>query len=68
MDERLFLLILGRMNANLSERWRKMDVQKAGLTHRDESATLEMVRAQGGIVGWTATSAQLLQALPEWRA
>ena len=30
MDEPLFFLILSRMNANLSERWRKMDVQKAG--------------------------------------
>ena len=59
MDERLFLLILGRMNSNLSERWRKMDVQKAGLTHRDESATLEMVRAGYAgalqmIDGWAA--------------
>jgi len=45
MDEPLFFLILSRMNANLSERWRKMDVQKAGLTRRDETQTLEMVRA-----------------------
>jgi nicotinamidase-related amidase len=29
-----------------------------------KAATLEMVRAQGGIVGWTATSAALL---PCWR-
>ncbi|MDE2604410.1 MAG: cysteine hydrolase [Burkholderiales bacterium] len=28
-----------------------------------KAATLDMVRAQGAIVGWTATSAQLLQAL-----
>jgi nicotinamidase-related amidase len=28
-----------------------------------KAAALEMVRAQGGIVGWTATSAQLLAAL-----
>lgn len=28
-----------------------------------KAATLEMVRAQGAIVGWTATSAQLLHAL-----
>ena len=28
-----------------------------------KAATLEMVRAQGGIVGWTATSAQLAAAL-----
>ncbi len=45
MDEPLFFLILTRMNANLGERWRKMDVQKAGLTRRDETQTLEMVRA-----------------------
>jgi nicotinamidase-related amidase len=32
---------------------------------RFKAATLDMVRAQGGIVGWTATSAQLLQALAE---
>lgn len=29
-----------------------------------KAATLEMVRAQGGIVGWTATSAELLGVLP----
>jgi nicotinamidase-related amidase len=28
-------------------------------------ATLEMIRAQGGIVGWTATSAQVLAELPK---
>jgi nicotinamidase-related amidase len=31
-----------------------------------KQATLEMVRAQGGIVGWTATSANVLEALSEW--
>lgn len=31
---------------------------------RFKAATLDMLRAQGAIVGWTATSAQLLQALP----
>lgn len=45
MDEPLFFLILSRMNANLSERWRKMDVQRAGITRRDEAQTLDMVRA-----------------------
>ena len=45
MDEQLFFLILSRMHANLTERWRKMDVQKAGLTRRNETQTLEMVRA-----------------------
>ena len=28
-----------------------------------KQATLEMVRAQGGIVGWTATADQVLAAL-----
>ncbi len=59
MDEPLFFLIISRMNANLSERWRKMDVQKAGLTRRDETQTLEMVRggyrgALAMIDGWLA--------------
>lgn len=30
-----------------------------------KKATLDMVRAQGGIVGWTATTAQVLEALSE---
>jgi quercetin dioxygenase-like cupin family protein len=29
-----------------------------------KQATLEMIRAQGAIVGWTATAAQVIQALP----
>jgi nicotinamidase-related amidase len=33
-----------------------------------KQATLEMVRAQGGIVGWTATSADVLEAFREWTA
>jgi|GEM_PF-385982 len=45
MNEELFFLILSRMHANLTERWRKMDVQKAGLTRRNETQTLEMVHA-----------------------
>lgn len=57
MDESVFFLILSRMNANLSERWRKMEVQRAGLTRRDETQTLEMVRngykgALSMIDGW----------------
>jgi nicotinamidase-related amidase len=28
-----------------------------------KAATIEMVRAQGGIVGWTATSGQVIAAL-----
>ena len=45
MEESLFFLIVSKMNANLTERWRKMEVQRAGLTRRDETQTLEMVRA-----------------------
>lgn len=33
-----------------------------------KQATLEMVRAQGGIVGWTATAAQVLDGLHQWQA
>ncbi len=32
-----------------------------------KQATLEMVRAQSGIVGWTATAAQVLQGLEQWK-
>ena len=44
MDEPLFFLIVSRMSSNLGDRWRKMDVQNAGLTRRDETQTLELVR------------------------
>jgi len=33
-----------------------------------KQATLEMVRAQGGIVGWTATSTEVLTGLRQWRS
>lgn len=45
MEEPLFFLILSRMSKNLGERWRKMDVQTAGMTQRDEQQTLDLVRA-----------------------
>jgi biuret amidohydrolase len=32
-----------------------------------KQATLEMVRAQGGIVGWTATSQQVLDGFAHWQ-
>lgn len=44
MDEPVFVVIVARMNANLGERWRKMDVQQRNLTRRDEVETVEMVR------------------------
>ncbi len=68
MDEPLFFLILSRMSSNLGERWRKMDVQKASLTRRDETQTLELVR--GGyatalklIDGWLAGHPDSARAL-----
>ena len=33
-----------------------------------KQATLDMVRAQGGIVGWTATAHQVLAGLAQWQA
>lgn len=59
MDEKLFFLILSKMNSNLGERWRKMDVQRAGLTRRDETQTLGMVRD-----GYT----NALQMIERWLA
>ena len=32
-----------------------------------KQATLEMVRAQGGIVGWTATAQQVMTGIESWR-
>lgn len=32
-----------------------------------KQSTLEMVRAQGGIVGWTAPTANVLEALEQWQ-
>lgn len=33
-----------------------------------KQSTLQMVRAQGGIVGWTAPTANILQALSAWKS
>ena len=33
-----------------------------------KQATLEMIRAQGAIVGWTATAADVLRALEQYQA
>jgi len=32
-----------------------------------KQATLEMICAQGGIIGWTATAAKVLQGLENWQ-
>ncbi|MDB6140017.1 MAG: hypothetical protein JWO94_3089, partial [Verrucomicrobiaceae bacterium] len=68
MDEPLFFLILSRMNANLGDRWRKMDTQKAGMTRRDETQTLNLVRdgydnALQLINGWLAGHGDSSRAL-----
>ncbi|MGY8644227.1 MAG: hypothetical protein ACKVJU_24425 [Verrucomicrobiales bacterium] len=59
MDEPLFFLILSQMSGNLGERWRTMDVQKSGMTQRDETETLEMVREGYGTA---------LKLIDEWAA
>jgi hypothetical protein len=68
MDEPLFFLILSRMSKNLGERWRKMDVQTAGMTQRDETQTLDLVRegydtALKLIDGWIAGHGDSSRAL-----
>ncbi|WP_174770038.1 hypothetical protein [Brevifollis gellanilyticus] len=68
MDEPVFSLILSRMNSNLGERWRKMDVQRSGMTQRDETETLEMVRSGYStalqlIDGWLAGHPESWRAL-----
>ena len=68
MDEPLFFLIISRMSKNLGERWRKMDVQKAGMTQRDETQTLDLVRDGYGtalkmIDGWLAGHGDSSRAL-----
>ncbi|WP_009632802.1 cysteine hydrolase family protein [Synechocystis sp. PCC 7509] len=32
-----------------------------------KQSTLEMIRAQGGIIGWTATAAEVLEGLASWQ-
>lgn len=68
MDEPLFFLIISRMSKNLGERWRKMDVQKAGMTQRNEAQTLDLVRDGYGtalklIDGWIAGHGDSSRAL-----
>lgn len=43
MDETVFFMLTARMHTNLSDRWRKADLQKASLTRRTEQQTLAMV-------------------------
>ncbi|GBL26501.1 hypothetical protein EMGBS8_04490, partial [Verrucomicrobiota bacterium] len=44
MDEEVFFLLTARMHANLSDRWRRQDLQRNMLTRRTEQQTYEMVQ------------------------
>lgn len=59
MDEQLFFLLAQKMHANLGDRWRRADVQRGGLTRRNEAQTYAMVLA-----GY----ASLLKLIDEWQA
>ena len=59
MSEGLVLQMMNRMAESLGGRWRNIEMQKANLTRRDESHTLEMVRN-----GYTAA----LQIADQWLA
>ncbi len=59
MDEQLFFLLAQKMHANLGDRWRRADVQRSGLTRRNEAQTYEMA---------SAGYASLLKLIDEWQA
>lgn len=59
LSEQVFFLIAQRMQANLSDRWRKPETQRAGLTRRTDAQTYEMVAA-----GY----AQTLRMVDQWLA
>ncbi len=59
MDEQLFFLLAQKMHANLGDRWRRADVQRSGLTRRNEAQTYAM--AAGGY-------ASLLKLIDGWQA
>ena len=44
MDEQVFFLLTARMHTNLSERWRRPDLQRSMLTRRTDQQTYEMVQ------------------------
>ena len=44
MDEQVFFLLTARMHANLSDRWRKPELQRSSLTRRTDQQTYEMVQ------------------------
>jgi hypothetical protein len=59
MDEQVFFLLAQKMHANLGDRWRRADVQRSGLTRRNEAQTYAMA-ADG--------YASLLKLIDEWQA
>jgi hypothetical protein len=59
LSEQVFFLITQRMQANLSDRWRKPETQKVGLTRRTDTQTYEMV---------SAGYAQTLRMVDQWLA
>ena len=59
LSEQVFFLIAQRMQTNLSDRWRKPETQRAGLTRRTDAQTYEMVAA-----GY----AQTLRMVDQWLA
>ena len=44
MDEQVFFLLTARMHSNLSDRWRKPELQRSTLTRRTDQQTYEMVQ------------------------
>jgi len=59
LSEQVFFLLVNRMHANLSDRWRKPETQRAGLTRRTDAQTYEMV-----VAGY----AQTLKMVDQWLA
>ena len=59
MTDQVFFLIVNRMHSNLSDRWRKPETQKDGLTRRTNAQTYEMV---------SAGYAQTLRMVDQWLA
>jgi hypothetical protein len=59
MDEQVFFLLAQKMHANLGDRWRRADVQRGGLTRRNEAQTYAMA---------STGYASLLKLIDEWQA
>ena len=68
MDEQVFFLLTARMHANLSDRWRRQDLQRNMLTRRTEQQTYEMVQGSYSslvtmIEAWTKNNPTSSRAL-----